>query len=992
MKKWLVFMLVFVLAFVIVGCKPDPVIEDVLVTGVTADVTEKEIAVGEKFIIKATIAPANATDKTVTFASDKTTVATVNSTTGEVSGVAPGEAVITVSATNDKTATVTVTVVEATVEVTGVTVIDATKTLEVGEKHQIVATVAPANATDKSVSYTSSDATVATVSEDGEVEALKVGTATIIVKTANNLTATVGITVIADSSVLAITNAPAEGAVVVEDVYKLEANQTGTITWVSKDETIATVDAEGNVTAVAEGTVIIEATLGDETVQVTIVIGAKEDNTFKLTAPEDRTEFAVDFSLTLTASKGDLVLSAETTFEVTMDPEGAVEYEVQEDSLGNSLHKIRLDALLPGTATVKATNGDDVAEYVVTIIERPEPESFEITGNLEIELGNQATMRVANVLPLYAKRTVTWSISDELVATIDPETGVVTPVAEGTVTVTATYTENAEIFATLEITIIPEEIIGPVYVDPEEIFVNGYESIYIDETYQFTASVAPAGASQDVIWTISPETIATITENGKVTGVGLGTANILVKAEKEDGTFVTARFRVTVTEAPVVPDPENLGGYVITIMNAAQALSDQDPFLPEYKGLDKTYKQQAWNEVEALYNCDIQVVAYPDSAPWGPLRWAWVNENANNNTAQADFFILPSDIIDDVHASKALYDTKDLYTSFGKNSMGAGFKESVTFKDGIYGMATGTYAENYIDRGLFYNVTLLEELALENPSQMFLEGRWTYTNFEKYIKDAQALLGEGQFALTGRPYYHWSGMINAAGIRIADTKKLALNLDGAIQKQVAKTLRNIVMADAYDVEGVAWDANVASFNNGDALFQGAEMWFCKTENRWPVDMWGELETKYGYVPFPHPDNMTPEQTRVASKGQSIYAMANFRDGEHAKFTANYQGVYRALNEVFLRTTQYLKDDISMNEQDIRAQNAALRLDDQASIQSVLFYTGDKVIYDPFEILIGISASPINTAIQNVIFNGDDYTAQMEANKASTQEALINIYG
>ncbi|MFA6375175.1 MAG: hypothetical protein WCY04_02990, partial [Bacilli bacterium] len=61
MKKWLTFILVFILAFVIVGCKEDPVIEDVLVTGVTADVTEKEIAVGEKFIIKATIAPANAT-------------------------------------------------------------------------------------------------------------------------------------------------------------------------------------------------------------------------------------------------------------------------------------------------------------------------------------------------------------------------------------------------------------------------------------------------------------------------------------------------------------------------------------------------------------------------------------------------------------------------------------------------------------------------------------------------------------------------------------------------------------------------------------------------------------------------------------------------------------------------------------------------------------------------------------------------------------------
>ena len=82
----------------------------------------------------------------------------------------------------------------------------------------------------------------------------------------------------------------------------------------------------------------------------------------------------------------------------------------------------------------------------------------------------------------------------------------------------------------------------------------------------------------------------------------------------------------------------------------------------------------------------------------------------------------------------------------------------------------------------------------------------------------------------------------------------------------------------------------------------------------------------------------------------------------------------------------------MNETDIRSQNASLRLDDQASIQAVLFYTADKVVYDPFEILIGISASPLNAAVQNVVFNGDDYSAQMEANKATTQEALINIYG
>ena len=168
-------MLVFILAFVVVGCGPDPVEEDVLVTGVTTDVTEKEIVVGAKFIIKATIAPANATDKKVSYASDKVSVATVNSSSGEVQGIAPGVAVITVAATNDKTATVTVTVVQGSIEVTGITVAEAAKELEIGEKHQIVATVAPANATDKSVTYTSSDSTVAKVSATGEVEALKVG-------------------------------------------------------------------------------------------------------------------------------------------------------------------------------------------------------------------------------------------------------------------------------------------------------------------------------------------------------------------------------------------------------------------------------------------------------------------------------------------------------------------------------------------------------------------------------------------------------------------------------------------------------------------------------------------------------------------------------------------------------------------------------------------------------------------------------------------------
>ncbi|HHX78496.1 MAG TPA: hypothetical protein GX695_01945, partial [Acholeplasmataceae bacterium] len=744
---------------------------------------------------------------------------------------------------------------------------------------------------------------------------------------------------------------------------------------------------EGNLTAVAAGTVIIEATLGEDSAQVTIVIGAKDDNSFKLTAQGGVNIFAVDFSLTLTAKKGELILPEATTFIVTMEPEGVVEFEE------GSLHQNILNAKLPGTVTVKATNGEDIAEYTVTIIDRPEPISFEISGNAEIEVGNKATMRIINVLPDYAKRTVVWSISDESIATVDPGTGIVTSIKEGTVTVTATYTENSEIFATFEITIVPEEIIIPVAVDPEEIFVKGFESIYVNETYQFTAVVSPAGASQDVIWTINPETVATVSDKGVVTGISLGSANIIVKALKEDGSFISSRFRVTVTEAPVVIEPENLGGYVITIMDTESVLSDIDPFLEDYRGVDKTHKQTAWNEVEALYNCDIQVVAYPDTAPWGPLRTAWINSNANSNTAQADFYVITSGIINELEASKALVDTNDLYTSFGKNSFSTGLKESVTYKGGLYAMSTGSYAENFIDKGLYFNVNLLESLGLENPAQMFLEGRWNYTNFEEYAKNAQSLLGEGQFAMSGEPIYYWSGMVNAAGIRIADTNKLQLNVDGSVQKQAAKTLRNIVNAGAFDVAGHNWDADVVSFKNGDAIFQSGEMWFCRYEARWAADMWGEGTTRFGYVPYPHPDTVLVKNSRISIKSQAVITMANFRDYKHAEKGATYQGVFRALNEVFLRTTQYSKEDISMNEQDIRLQNAAIFLDDQASMQAVLFYSGDKIIFDPFEILIPLyTAESLNSAITNVVFNGDDFTTQIEAKKAATEAILINKYG
>ncbi|GFR80783.1 Ig domain protein group 2 domain protein [Elysia marginata] len=146
--------------------------------------------------LRATVTPSNATNKTISWSSDNKTVATV-SDKGLVTGVSAGTATITVT-TNDgnKTATAKITVIAP---VTGVSLSsNSVSDLERGKTKQLTATVTPSNATDKTISWSSDNKTVATVDPNGLVTGVSAGTATITVTTNDgNKTATATVTVIA---------------------------------------------------------------------------------------------------------------------------------------------------------------------------------------------------------------------------------------------------------------------------------------------------------------------------------------------------------------------------------------------------------------------------------------------------------------------------------------------------------------------------------------------------------------------------------------------------------------------------------------------------------------------------------------------------------------------------------------------------------------------------------------------------------------------------
>ena len=155
------------------------------VTGVKLNKNTTTIKVGGTETLTATVEPANATNKAVTWSSDNISVATVDAN-GLVTAVAEGSATITVTTEDgSKTASCTVTVTTATVPVTGVTLDQTSLTLDVGGSDTLTATVEPDNATNKAVTWSSSNENVATVDQNGNVKAVGAGKATITATTAD---------------------------------------------------------------------------------------------------------------------------------------------------------------------------------------------------------------------------------------------------------------------------------------------------------------------------------------------------------------------------------------------------------------------------------------------------------------------------------------------------------------------------------------------------------------------------------------------------------------------------------------------------------------------------------------------------------------------------------------------------------------------------------------------------------------------------------------
>ena len=511
-----------------------------LAKSITIDKPAVSLKATETAALVATVLPETTTDKAVTWKSDNEAVATVDAN-GVVTAIAVGEANITATTTDgtNLSASCKVTVIPTLAET--ITLNQTAVSLKATETAELSVNILPATTTNKAVTWKSQNEAVATVDANGVVTAIAVGETTITVTTADgsNLSATCKVTVVPT---------PAASITLNTTAVTLKATETATltttilpttttnkaVTWKSDNEAIATVDANGVVTAIAVGVANITATTTDGT-NLSATCKVTVEQTFANSISLDKT--SISLKATQSETLKATILPATTTNQ-------AVTWKSDNEAIATVDANGVVTAHEVGVATITATTTDGTnlsASCTVNVIHT---QASSITLNMtEVSLKALETAELSvEILPATTtNKVVTWKSDNEAIATVDAN-GMVTAIAVGETTITATTSDGSNLSASCKVTVIPT-LASSITLDKTEV------SFKANETVTLTPTILPATTTNTVVvWTTTDEKVAVVDANGVVTAIGVGEATIT--ATTTDGSNLSASCAVTVLPTP----------------------------------------------------------------------------------------------------------------------------------------------------------------------------------------------------------------------------------------------------------------------------------------------------------------------------------------------------------------------------------------------------------------------------------------------------------
>ena len=497
------------------------------VSGVIVSPKTATINVGGTQQLTATVSPDDATNKNVTWSSATPDVATVNPTSGLVTGVANGTVVITAT-TEDGAKTDTTTITVKT-PVSGVTMTPSTYTFStLGDTKQLETTVAPATASNKAVSYVSSYPDVAKVSNTGLVTSVDNGTTTITVttddgaKTAESvIDVTIPVTGINMTPLTATLTSVGATQQLTASIIPDNARRKD-ISYTTSAEGVATVSPTGLITAVANGTANITATTSDGGFSKVCVV------TVNIPVPVASIN-VTPTTKTLTAVNATQAMAAEVL------PTNATNKSVTWSSSKPAVAKVDastgvVTALTNGSANIIATAADGsgkTGQGVITVNIPVPVTAIDVTPKDQTLTTLNATKQMAAAItPSDAtNKKVIWSSSAPEIAKVDASTGIVTALTNGTANIIATAADGSDVTGQTSVIVNIPVPVSSVSLTPKttELSLSG------TKTVQLVPEVLPAKATnKSVTYSADEPTKVSISGDGLVTALEEGSVVITV--------------------------------------------------------------------------------------------------------------------------------------------------------------------------------------------------------------------------------------------------------------------------------------------------------------------------------------------------------------------------------------------------------------------------------------------------------------------------------
>ncbi len=372
-----------------------------------------------------------------------------------------------------------------TIPVESVSINGGDVTMQAGETKSLSATVAPSNATNKKIAWSTSDATVASVDNAGKITARKAGTATITAK-AGGKSDTITVTVEAALPV-PFDSVKIEGgdfSVKAGDTHQLtavllaagvEVSSDDTFNWTSSNTDVASVNANGLVTGVAKGTADITVTVGDksDTVAVTVTEGEPIANSTTIYYPASNfgaNSTYVHYRVNKGGTAGTWTTAPGVKMEAACD--GYVKYTIDnpdQDEVEFVFNNGSGNWDNNGEANYKGTGESLLVKNGALTVDNPPctvtvPVSSVSLSVSSVSLAVGQSRRVtATVSPSNATdRSVSWKSSDTSVASVE-QNGTVWGKKAGTATITATAGGKS---ASLTVTVPGQVSDSVVYYKP----------------------------------------------------------------------------------------------------------------------------------------------------------------------------------------------------------------------------------------------------------------------------------------------------------------------------------------------------------------------------------------------------------------------------------------------------------------------------------------------------------------------------------------------